>query len=355
MDIQLLIQIAQVLIVAILIMVSVNLYLVLKLKEIDPFAQWNPTAINGGLFMAFGIFGTVAAIMGISAWNDKMIFLHEAASAHGREIDGMMMNTMYVSIAVVVITCGLLFFYSWKYRYKPGRKALYYPKNDKLELVWTIVPAVVLTLLVADGVMTWHGIFRDVPEEAIEIEMMGRQFDWTIRYPGGDEKFGESSIQYINDAQNNIMGLNWEDQAGHDDIVTNEIHLPVGVPVNFKIRSRDVLHSATMPHFRMKMDAVPGMPTSFWLTPEVTTAEMRERTGNPEFNFEMSCQQICGGGHWNMRRVIVVETMEEYQRWLGGQQPLYSFWQENYGGGEDPVKDLAEEETSTEEQPITMN
>lgn len=334
------------LMIGVLVLGILNLYLVFRLRDIDPFRRWNANSINAFLFLLFGVVGFGASIAATIHWWDKLMFWQESASEHGEDINRMFKNTMYVTIAVVVVTHVLLFFYAWKYRGKKGNKALYYPHNNNLELIWTAVPFLVLTILVADGVITWHKIFRDVPKEAIHIELNGKQFDWTIRYPGEDLEFGFTGVDFIEDGEGNTVGFNFGDKRGHDDLISQEIHIPVGVPVNFTVKSRDVLHSATMPHFRMKMDAVPGMPTQFWFTPRLTTAEMRTKSGNPDFNYEMSCQQICGGGHWNMRRVIVVETMDEYKRWLTAQKPFYATWKEMFGPkeaiptiGEAPVAD----------------
>jgi len=358
MEAQSLINIAQILIGGILLLVLVNLYLVVKLKEIDPFRRWDADGINGFLFIFFGVVGMVVAGIAAFKWYDLMILVKNPASEHGQDIDRMFWNTMWVSVAVVILTNTLMFYYAWRYRSKPGRKALYYPANDTMEIIWTAIPAVVLILLIGDGIRTWHNIFRDPPSDAIQIELNGKQYDWTIRYPGTDDEFGLTSVEYINDAQANTIGFNFEDEKGHDDIVVTEIHMPVNRAVNFTIKSRDVLHSATLPHFRMKMDAVPGMATNFWLTPTMTTEEMREKTGNPEFNYEMSCQQICGGGHWNMRRVIIVETEEEFQQWLNEQKPFYATWKENNAPdtkeSAEPDTQMAEEEVETD-RTLSMN
>ena len=360
MDAQSLISFAQLLIGAIFVLVMVNLYLVVRLKDIDPFRKWKSNEINGALFVVFGVVGLIAAGISYASWDDLMILVNDAASEHGEKIDSMFWRTMYVSLFVTILTNALLFYYSWRYRGKPGRKALFYPENNRLEVIWTLVPLFVLILLIGDGINTWHKIFQDPPEESIEVEMYAKQFDWTFRYPGVDNTFGEIGVGYINEGQGNTIGFNFEDSKGHDDILATELHLPVGVPVNFTIRSRDVLHSATLPHFRMKMDAVPGMPTNFWLTPNKTTQEMRDITGNPDFNYEMSCQQICGGAHWNMRRVVIVESMEEYQRWLGQQKAFYTSWEQNFGGPKEvnPVlpapKELAEDQ-AVDQEALSLN
>ncbi|MEL6847488.1 MAG: cytochrome c oxidase subunit II, partial [Bacteroidota bacterium] len=250
----------------------------------------------------------------------------------------------------------LLFYFAWRYRAKRGRKALFYPHNNRLEVIWTAVPAVVLTLLVFDGVNVWHDIWEDPPADAIEIEVNGKQFGWTYRYPGADMQYGETSVGFMNDASGNELGFNFRDRNGHDDIVSSgaidTIYFPVNKTVNLTIKSRDVLHSATLAHFRVKMDAVPGMPTRFTFKPILTTEEMRKQTGNPKFNYEMSCQQICGGGHWNMRRVIKVVEYDEYQSWLTKQTPFFTQWRGMTPANEAMGKEFAEAvEAANEEEP----
>lgn len=349
----------------ILLLTIVNLYLIFRYKEIDLFAKWNPDKVNGALLMGFFVVAMVAAAMSTDQWYDKMILVINPASEHGAQIDRMFWNTMWITILVVVLTNFLLFYYSWRYRYRKGTKAFFYPHNNKLEVVWTIVPAVVLALLVFDGVGVWHDIMGEKAENPLMVELNGKQFDWTIRYPGEDLEFGETAVNYIDEGSANSLGFNFEDKRGHDDLVAFELHVPVDTDVQLNIRSRDVLHSATLAHFRVKMDAVPGMMTSFTFRPTKTTKEMREITENPDFEYEMSCQQICGGGHWNMRRVVVVETMEEYQAWMEQQKPFYAQWQETNGDPstegtatteETPAAESEATASATaEREPISMN
>ena len=325
MDATTILGIAKAVIFLIFVLVSINLYLILRLKDIDPFAKWNPHAINGTLFLVFVIVGMIAAFVSSQYWYPNMILVRNPASEHGVQIDRMFRNTMLVAVFVTVLTNLLLFYYSWRYRSKEGRKALYYPHNNTLEIVWTAIPAVVLALLVFDGVATWHNIFGESDEtDYLEIELYGRQFDWTIRYAGDDRELGQAGVNYIDLAKGNSIGLNVSDPNGHDDVIrTDTMHLPVGKEVRFTIRSQDVLHSATLPYHRMKMDAVPGMPTHFRLTPNKTTEQMRDEYDNPDFHFEMSCQQICGAAHYQMRRVIVVEEEEAFNKWMAQQKPFY--------------------------------
>ncbi|MEL6634388.1 MAG: cytochrome c oxidase subunit II [Bacteroidota bacterium] len=351
LEAQSLIQLAQIILIAIFVLVCVNLYLVFRLKEIDPFKKWNPHAINGGLFMVFLIVGLIAAVVSTQEYDKYFTLLYNPNSIHGVEIDRMMWNTMFVSLFVAVVTNIFLFYFSWKYRQKKGRKALYYPHNNKLEIIWTVVPAIVLTLLIFDGVGVWHDIWAE-PEEGEEVmyvEVNGKQFGWTVRYPGQDLEFGETHVSYINEDKGNTLGFNMSDKNGMDDLVTYEMHLPVGKKIDMKIRSRDVLHSATIAHFRVKMDAVPGMTTHFPFETRYTTKEYIEKFNKPEdFEFEMSCQQICGAAHNNMRLVVVVETQEEYDAWLAQQRTFAQFYEDT--NGENPMARFADAEGEKKEE-----
>lgn len=322
------------LLAVILVLVAYNLNMVFRLKDADPFRNWNATKINGALLLIFMIVGLVAMFYYNGKWDHLYSLVYNPASEHGVAVDTMFWRTMYVSVLVVVVVNVALFYFSWRYQERPGQKALYYPHNNNLEIIWTVVPAIVMTALIGNGVVIWHRIMDPddaVREKAINVEFYGRQFDWTIRYSGSDQQLGQTHIKYINSNTGNQLGFNFEDPRTHDDIVVTEIHLPVGVPVHMHIRSQDVLHSATLAQFRVKMDAVPGMPTEFWFTPTVTTAQMREKLKNPDFNYEMSCQQICGAAHYNMRRVVVIETMEAYQKWLAEQKPFFATYRELNG------------------------
>ena len=333
MEIQSLISITQLLLLGILALVGYNLYMVFKLKDIDPFKKINANKANGTLFLLFLVVGLIAAVWSTSAWYPLFMFGKDSASEHGEWIDTMWNRGMAVCIFVVVVTNTALFWFAYKYRGQ-GQKAVFISHDNKLEIIWTIIPAIVMALLIADGVRNWHRIMDpsdEIKAESMDIEFYARQFDWTIRYPGADGELGQTHVKYIDLDRSNTIGFNFDDKKTRDDIVVTEIHVPVNQPIRMNIRSQDVLHSATLAHFRVKMDAVPGMPTTFYFTPTVTTAEMRERKGDPEFNYEMSCQQICGSAHWNMRRVMVVESQEEYDEWLKAQRPFYQTYQELNG------------------------
>jgi cytochrome c oxidase subunit 2 len=114
--------------------------------------------------------------------------------------------------------------------------------------------------------------------------------------------------------------MDFTDKAAFDDFIPTALHVPKGRPVLLNIRARDVIHSVYSPHFRLQMNAVPGMPTRFWFVPTKSTADMRLETGNPEFNYELVCNKICGKGHYAMRYIIIVDEPEDYDQWYADQQ-----------------------------------
>jgi cytochrome c oxidase subunit II len=215
------------------------------------------------------------------------------------------------------IVNSVLFYFPMKYRYKEGKKATFYHHDNKLEIIWTIIPAVIMAALVFTGLQTWTKIMADAPADAEVIEIMGKQFSWQVRYPGVDNnKLGNFNYKLIDDAAGNQFGIDFTDENSFDDFTNGtEMHIPKGKPVLLKIRARDVLHSVFIPHMRVKMDAVPGMPTKFWFKPEKTTAEMRADLGNPDFNYEIACTEVCGRSHFGMRLLLVVEEQAEYDKW----------------------------------------
>jgi cytochrome c oxidase subunit 2 len=156
----------------------------------------------------------------------------------------------------------------------------------------------------------------------VVVEVTGHQFAWEFRYPGADKTLGKKDYKLTKGA--NSLGVDFNDPASKDDIhVPATMHIPVGKPVKLVINAQDVIHDVGLSHFRLKMDAVPGIPTTMWFTPLYTTEEMKVRTGNPNFVYEISCDQMCGKGHFSMRGVVVVEKEEDYKKWLATQSPMY--------------------------------
>lgn len=276
--------------------------------------------INGILFIVFFVGGLIAAVW--SFLHARQYFLPEAASPHGRHTDFLFWLSMSVITIAFVVTNALLFIFAWRYQYREGHKASYYPENHKLELIWTVIPAVVMALLVFTGWRAWRDIMAEAPENAQVFEIVGKQFNWIARYPGVDNnKLGSFNYKLIDN--NNDTGIDYTDEASFDDFTsTSELHIPVNKPILLKIRARDVLHSVFIPHLRVKMDAVPGMPTRFQFTADKTTDEMRNITGNPNFGYEIACTEVCGQGHFSMRIRLIVEDEAAWQAWCREQKPL---------------------------------
>ncbi|UYZ63316.1 cytochrome c oxidase subunit II [Hymenobacter weizhouensis] len=274
--------------------------------------------VNAILFLIFLVAGGAAFAWSFVDSYDAMIV--PIASVHGYATERMFWTTMIILGIVFVLTQVLLFVYSYKYQHKEGRRAFFFPHNNKIEIIWTLIPAIVMAALVFAGWKEWSRITGPAPKDAVVVEVMGKQFNWLVRYPGRDQKLGVVNYRLI-DAVNEF-GFDLSDQNGLDDFTVGEVHVPKGHPVLLKIRSRDVLHAVYMPHFRVQMYAVPGMPTKFWFTPTKTTDEMRAQTGNPKFNYELACNQICGRGHFAMKLNIVVDEPDDYVAWFAQQKPF---------------------------------
>ena len=277
--------------------------------------------INAFLLLAFLVLGLFGVWYCNHILADKI--LGESASDHGERVDTMLYITLAITFFVFVLTQIALFWFSYKYQEKEGQKAYYFPHNNKLELIWTVIPAITLTVLVGFGLYYWYEITGEAPEDAQVVEVTGKQFGWEFRYPGADRKLGKKYYREIDPTKNNPLGQLWQDPANHDDIVTSQdMHIVVNKPVKLVIYAKDVIHDVGLAHFRLKMDAVPGMPTTMWFTPKFTTREMKQKYGE-DFTYEISCDQMCGAGHFSMRGTIVVETQAEYNEYMAKQKPQY--------------------------------
>jgi cytochrome c oxidase subunit 2 len=286
-------------------------------------ARKQTNKINAFMLLIF----LIAGLIGVFYCNEKLKgkILGAPASDHGVHIDTMLYITLGLTGIVFFITQIALFWFSFKYQESDNRKAFYYPHNNKLELIWTVIPAITLTVLVGFGIFYWFKITGDAPKNAMVVEVTGSQFKWEFRYPGKDNILGKKYFKQISDANNNPLGQLWDDPANHDDIyIAGEaMHLVINKPVKLVIGAKDVIHDVGLAHFRMKMDAVPGTPTTMWFTPTKTSKQMKEETGNPDFVYEISCDQMCGKGHWSMRGEIIVETQEEFDQWMATKKPKY--------------------------------
>ena len=273
--------------------------------------------LNGRLMLLvmFGLF--YFSIWQLFEYKDRL--LPEAASAHGKELDDLF-NFNWIIISIVFfVTEAFLFYFAYKYYGRAGRKATFYPHNNKLELLWTTVPAIVLAVIIIWGLKTWNSIMSTPKDGSMVVELYSKQFDWTARYAGDKNILGHSNYKLI--TATNELGLDSTDQDNWDDvIVKGEFHIPVGKEVAFKFRARDVIHSAYFPHFRAQMNTVPGMVTNFHFTPTITTKKMREITGNEKFDYVVLCNKICGPSHYNMQITVVVDEQADYDKWWKEQQ-----------------------------------
>lgn len=353
--------------------------------------------MNANLLFIFMISLFVFLIWQLFAYQD--VLLPVAASAHGEKVDLLLNFNWIIIFAVFFVVNFLLFFFSKKYAYNPNRKAFYLAHNNTLELIWTVIPSIVLAIIIIYGLRTWNEITADPSEDAIVIELYAKQFDWTARYAGNDEELGYANYTMISTAnplgiisdkgiddkvaelRAEIDGINEKLEteimsdskieeletriamrrrqmarvlefgkserdfsvADDDVLVKGEFHIPVNKEVNFQIKSRDVIHSAFMPHFRAQMNAVPGMNTEFTFTPTITTDSMRMVLGDENFNYILLCNKVCGSAHFNMQMDIVVESEEDYWKWLEEQKTFKAA---------EMVEEVVVEEEATSEEDL---
>ena len=298
--------------------------------------------LQGKLLFTFLILGLLG--VAYTFWTLGPRVLPASASEHGDLVDSMFNITTVVVMITFVITHIALLSFAYLFRYKKDRQAYFFPHDNRLELIWTTIPAIVFTFLVFRGIAAWDEIFDfeklETADEVIRFEATAKQFGWILRYPGVDGEFGERIIDEEHVSQINELGVNWEDPNSHDDIYANELVLVKGKVHLAKLGAQDVLHGFYLPHFRVKMDCLPGLPTQFMFTPKYTTEEYKAilsekkywqqidpETGNPkwqDFQFELACTELCGKSHFAMQKVVRVVTQEEYDAWIQGSPSYYN-------------------------------
>lgn len=303
----------------------------------------------------------------------------DAASTIGKETDWLLNLNFIIVIAVFLLTNTLLFYFTYKYVRKEGVKAFYFPHNNKLEMIWTVVPACVLAVIIILGLKKWNEATGISGEDAIRIELFSKQFDWTARYSGENNVLGrfdyklttdlnelallttetidsaivnmqsgptgiDALVSKLNDKtimlipedrekmendlsrKTRLIRLLYQMKKHHskkqdayawDDIIQKDtLYLCKNKEYEFNFRAKDVIHSAHFPHFRVQMNTVPGMTTRFKFTPDMTTKEMRKRKNDEKFNFVLLCNKICGGAHYQMKMMVVVLEEGEYKSWM---------------------------------------
>ncbi|RTY85817.1 cytochrome c oxidase subunit II [Flavobacterium sp. RSP49] len=338
------------LVIIVLVLLAVALWQLTKIFDLtqvgsnpdsSEVATDNDNNVQGYLMFGFLAFIYIFSIYGLFTWGP--LVLHTPASAHGAQVDYLMNITWVLIFIVQAITQVLLHYFAFKYRGRQDQKALYFADNNKLEAIWSVIPAVVLAGLILYGLYAWNNImFVDEDEDTIVIELYAQQFNWKARYSGEDNVLGKANVRFIEGA--NAVGVDLSDPYSQDDILVTELHIPKGKKIHFKMRSQDVLHSAYMPHFRAQMNCVPGMVTEFAFEPVYTTVEYRELPYMVEkvsninalrakksvglvakgeaaldpytFDYLLLCNKICGASHYNMQMKIIVDTPEDYKAWL---------------------------------------
>jgi len=335
--------------------------------------------VQGYIMFAFLAFIYIFTIYGLFTWSH--LVLDNPASEHGVTVDRLMNITWVLIFTVQAITQALLYYFAFKYRGAKDQKALYFSDSNKLETIWSIIPAVTLAVLILYGLYAWTNIMfvDEKTEDVMIIELYGKQFAWEARYAGKDNVLGKANVRYIEGV--NTLGVDMSDPYAQDDkTVTGEFHIPKGKKVLFKIRSQDVLHSAYMPHFRAQMNAVPGMVTQFAFIPTLTTAEMRSNPdmvakvehinqlrskknaelaaqGKPAldpytFDYLLLCNKICGASHYNMQMKLVVDTPEEFKAWLEGKPTLTEVIKTAAATKEAPAASATAPAVAPEEAPV---
>jgi cytochrome c oxidase subunit 2 len=315
--------------IAVVILIFVVIFQIAKASEYvsvlkgEEVSRKQNNKINGYLMVVFLVLGLVGVWYCNELLFDKTLLAQDAASVEGARVDSMLWVTLAVTGIVFIATQIILFVFAYKYQEDTNRKVVFFAHSTKLELIWTVIPAIALTVLVVIGLRNWFLFTGEPPKNAMVVEVTGKQFGWIYRYPGKDGSFGKKYFKNIDNASNSL-GLLWDDELAQDDIVMEQtVYLIKGKPVKLILGSRDVIHDVGLSHFRLKMDAVPGIPTTMWFTPKYTTKEMKELTGNPNFQYEISCDQMCGNGHYSMKGVIEVVDQEEFDAIMAKQKPYY--------------------------------
>src|SRR5437764_5723396 len=239
------------------------------------------------------------------------------ASSHAEELDHML-SLVHWLMLVLFIGWGLYFIYVL-FRFRRGANPIanYTGAKGKISKGTEVAVAIVeVILLVGYAIPAWATRVRQFPaeNEALVVRVVGEQFAWNVQYHGPDGKFGRTDVKLV--SAENPLGLDRSDPDGKDDVTTiNQLNLPVDRPVLVHLSTKDVIHSFGLYEMRIKQDAIPGMRIPVWFIPTVTTADMRQKLGKADFDYEITCSQLCGLGHFRMRGFVTVQSATDYKKW----------------------------------------
>ena len=244
-----------------------------------------------------------------------------AASSHAAEIDTMSVLVHWLMLVLFVGWGAFFLFVIVRFRRGANPKANYAGAKGKIAKSTEIAVAIVeVALLLFYAIPAWATRVKEFPaeSEATVVRVVGEQFAWNVHYAGADRQFGRTDIKLV--TADNPLGLDRSDPNAKDDITDiNNLHLPVNRPVLVHLSSKDVIHSFGLYEMRVKQDAIPGMQIPVWFIPTVTTDDMRRNLGKPNFEYEIACSQLCGLGHFRMRGAVIVQTADDFQKWMAEQ------------------------------------
>ncbi len=248
--------------------------------------------------------------------------LPAAASSHAGEIDQLIVLVHWLMLVLFAGWGAFFLFVIVRFRRGANPKANYTGAKGKFAKSAEVAVAVVESaLLVFYAIPAWATRVREFPSEneATVVRVVGEQFAWNVHYAGPDGKFGRSDVKLV--SADNPLGIDRTDPNAKDDIsAPNQLHVPVNRPVLVHLSSKDVIHSFGLYEMRVKQDAIPGMQIPVWFIPTVTTAEMRQKLGKADFDYEITCSQLCGLGHYRMRGFLTVDSAEDFSKWIADQE-----------------------------------
>ena len=274
------------------------------LTSLRPLSRRLAARLLAGLSAVLLILGG-AAPLHAETRSFNMWWAPECVTKGGHETDKLLMLIFWLTLAVLILKKTFYIVFLVKYRYRKGVKAVYSHGNNKLELIWTATPALIFIVLAAWSDRVWLQLRGPAPDGKLTLDLVAYQFGFHIRNPGVDGKLGAYNQGWIQKGSNNFgTDPTHDDPNGHDDYQSeNQVTLPVNKPVQFVLRSQDVIHAFYVPEFRMYQDIVPGMTIDWvWFTPE------------KEGHYALACNQLCGSGHYNMQAKIDVVSQADYDK-----------------------------------------